>query len=321
VPARTPFTLGVLAAVLCVSVSACSLVGGSHDRSSRAAGAPGASTTQPGPALTATGTAPRVALRFRLRRGSTEQVAITTDVGVTQPGPAGPQTVDPPPVVQTLRFRVGSVASDGTAEINFEVVEADVGRGNALSDAEIATYRHALGALKGIRGSGTLSPLGQFRVGQLGVPADLSPSVRSQVDALRNQVSGLAPTLPSEPVGVGASWTATTATSVGGATVHQSVTYTVTAIDRNKISYRSATTATAARQPLALPGLPDGTVATLVSAALAGTGTGTLDLASVASTSSTTATGTQAIEISTATAAASTTTQQVTATTRSQPVP
>jgi hypothetical protein len=321
-PARTAFFVAVLAAVLAVAGSGCSLVDGGHDRSSnlrRSAGDPTPSTGA-GPTLSTAGSAPRVALRFRLRRGSTAQVAITTDVGVTQAGPAGPQTVDPPPVVQTLRFRVGTVASDGSAEVAFEVTGADVGRGNALSAAEVATYRDALGVLKGIHGTGTLSPLGQFRVDQLAVPPGVSPSVRSQVDALRNQVSNLAPVLPSDAVGVGGSWTAATTTTVGGATVQQSVTYTVTAVDGDRIAYRSMTTATAARQPLALPGLPAGTVATLVSSTLTGTGTGTLDLTSVASKATTVASGTQVVEVATGTGSPTTATQQLTTSSRSQPL-
>lgn len=320
-PARTALAIGALVALLGLIAGACSLVGHSDstNRATSTTVATSTSTTAPGPALTATGAAPLIALRFRLRAGTTQTVAVTTDVGVTEMEPQGPQTVDPPPVIQTLRFRVGSVARDGTARVSFRVIGVEIGRGNALSDAETATYREALGSLMGIGGSGRLSPLGQFRVDRLSVPADVGPSVRSQVATLRNQVSELAPALPSQPVGVNASWTTKTTTSLGGATVNQSVTYTVTAIDGDRIAYRSTSTATASRQPLAFSGLPDGTVATLASSNLIGTGSGTLDLTSVAAVSSTTISGTQVIEVATGAAPPTSTTQNITVATRSQP--
>ncbi len=320
VPVRTVFALGAAVILLGLTGGACSLADRSPDAGrSGTTEAPSTPATAPGPTLTTAGAAPRVVLRFRFRPGMTQTVAVTTDVGVTETEPQGPQTVDPPPVVQTLQFRVDSVATDGTARITFRVTKADVGRGNALSETEAAAYRNALQSLVGIRGSGQLSPLGQFEVADLSVPAGVGPSVRSQVDTLRNQVSNLAPVLPSEPVGVGASWTAETTTSLGGATVSQAVSYTVTAVDGDHISYRSTSSATASRQPLALTGLPDGTVASLVSSDLTGTGTGTLDLTSVVSASSTATAGTQVIEVAAGDAPPTSTSQRIMITTRSRP--
>lgn len=314
---RAPTTL-LLGAILIATI------GGAGCASSDRATAPPTSATTTtttvvdGPELIESGSAPLVSLRLKLTKGSKQDLVVTTDVGVSEDGPAGPQTVDPPPVVQTIRLRVGAVAADGTARVSFEVIDATVGRGNALTPAEDLTYTAALAGLRGIGGSGRLSPQGHLDAVELSLPTDVGPSVRAQVASLRSQITRLTPSLPNEPVGVGGSWSSESTTSLGGATVTQSVTTTITAITGDQVSYRSTTRSTAARQPLPAVGLPTGTTATLASSELNGTGTGTLDLATLASTSSTTASGTQVIEFQPADGPSTSSAQRLAVATRSE---
>lgn len=317
-----------LGALVLVAASVCGCTTGS--RSSFAPEpAPGVSTSttsttsttieRSAPKLTTNGSAPRVALRLTPVSGSSEEVAITTDLAIFED--TGPQTVDPPPVVQIIRVRVGDVAADGGAAVSFGVTDVTVGRGNALTAAEQLTYTAELAKLVGIRGSGRLSPSGRFDAGRLSVPDGIGPSTRAQVQTLGAQVAQLAPSLPADPVGVGASWTAEATTVLGGATVVQSTTTTVTAIDGPRVSYTSTTRSRADRQPLTLAGLPAGTSATLASSELTGTGSGVLDLTRVTSASTTQASGTQVVEVRTGDGTVTSTAQRLTVATRSEPRP
>lgn len=318
---RSSLGAGTVLVALATSLTGCSRV--HHDdpttptSTTTTAPAP-ATTVVPGPLLVSAGAEPQQKLRLRLTAASTTTLAITTDLAVIQDAASGPQTVDPPPIVQTLRQRVGRVRPDGTSAITFRVMTVGIGEDNALTPSESLELTTALQPLRGIRGSGRLTPQGRVSDVRFTVPPGLPTSVASQVSTLRSQVESLAASLPTEAVGVGGSWRTDSTTVLGGVTVKQAVTTRITAIEGDIVRYSATSTALAARQPLPPSDLPAGATATLASSSLTGTAEGELDLRSLRATSTTSLAGTQVVEVQRPGSPVATLHQRVAVTTRSE---
>ena len=136
----------------------------------------------------------------------------------------------------------------------------------------------------GFEATGTVTPLGELIDLEFTGTEDLTAALAAQLAALEGQLAALGPSLPAEPVGIGASWRSTASRSVGGAEVESTSIVTVTALDERSLGYTTTVATTAEPQDIALDGLPDGTTARLVSSDLTGSSTGTMGLDAISVT-------------------------------------
>ncbi len=251
------------------------------------------------PELLDAGDEPRQALRVAYTEGDEAQITFTSDLQVTQQSGGRTQRLDSPPIAQTLTSTVGRVGDDG-AEVTIRIDDiAAKGKGTGLGEDELAALDDELEPMVGVEGTGLVTPLGELEGFAFDVPEGVSDTVAAQLDALMEQVPALGPALPSEPVGVGASWRTTSTTSAGGAEVETVSTITVTSISDGVLGYTSTIRTSAEPQDIALAGLADGTTARLESSDLQGSTTGSMGLARVALTLRTKLGGAQQLTLTT----------------------
>lgn len=298
----------VAAAVLVLggALSGCSLFGSDDG---------GSTTTEPRPTTTTTaapvtrstppelldpGEEPRQALRVAYVEGQQAVVTFTSDLAVTQESEGRTQRLDSPPITQTLTYTVGA-STDAGSELTIRIdAVAAKGKGTDLTAEEVAALDEQLAPLVGLEATAVATPLGELEDLAFDPPDGLDDAVTAQLDALAEQLPALGPALPSEDVGVGASWRTVSTTQLGGAEVTTTSTVTVTAIADGVVSYTTAIQTSADAQDLDLAGLAEGTSARLGSSDLQGTATGSLGLDRVLLELRTRLTGTQAITLDSA---------------------
>ena len=244
------------------------------------------------------GAAPRQELRLRLTQGAKATIALTVDLNVTQQSAGTDQALNGPPVTETIEFTVGKVQGDH-AEISFRFADVAVDRtGSGLTDAEYLTVTADTQALIGLGGRGQVTDRGVFSNLTYDHSPDLDPAVQASLRQFEGQVDTLTPTLPEEPLGVGARWQATDTITASGISVDQVTTYEVTELTAEQVSYTAVVKQSAAAQDADLADLPVGTTARLLSADLTGSTTGTHSFTGLIASGISTLKGVQVIDLS-----------------------
>jgi len=300
---RRPLLVGGAVLALAGGLAGCGLFG-SDGRAATTTPAPTTTTTTAPPVagseppeLIHPGAEPRQPLRVAYTEGDEAVVTFTSDLAVTQETKGRTQRLDSPPVTQTLTYTVGTTTSAGSKlTIRIDAIAAK-GKGTDLTDEQLDALDDELAPLVGLEATATATPLGELEDLAFEAPDGLSDALAAQLDALEEQLPAIGPALPSEPVGVGASWRTVGTTNVGGAEVETTSTVTVTAIEDGLLSYTSTIETSAGPQDLAFGGLAGGTTARLASSDLRGTATGSLGLDRVAIALRTRLSGTQELTL------------------------
>ena len=121
-----------------------------------------------------------------------------------------------------------------------------------------------------------MQPHGQIGAAKLEMKVGADPEIDASVRGLAESILRAAVVLPTEPVGLGAEWSATQSFDQMGTKVTETVTYTLTALEAEGATFDVEVTQTAPPGPFAAPGLPDGSTAVLESLETSGRGELTL---------------------------------------------
>ncbi len=261
-------------------------------------GSAGTPTTVAGPVvpeLLEPGAEPRQALRFTFTEGAVTTADLTVETDVEQSVGGRTQSLDTPPIVQTMAITTDRVTDQG-AELSFEVTAASVDRTETgLDPSALDDMDAAVADLVGLAGAMTVSDTGAASDVSYEIPDDADEQTTTLLEQLEGQVAGLTVPLPTEPVGVGARWQATTPFRSSGIVVEQTTTYEITAIEGTSVTYAATVEQTGERQDIELGGVE----AELVSSDVQGTAEGTIALDAPIAPSSSTLSGRQVIAVST----------------------
>jgi hypothetical protein len=218
------------------------------------------------PASTATdvtlldaGSAPRRVLRYAFTKGASESVSMRQQLGLAMEmnGMALPaQSI--PATLMTLKIDVTDVTADGTADVAITIERVDLDTVNT-EPMMVAQMRPALASLGGVTMNYRMTPSGQ--VSSLALAANAPPQLQA-AQAL-GSTEQLSVALPTEPVGVGARWTASRAVEQNGLTIRQDMEYTVRSLAADSVVLDLVLVQSAKDQAINLPGLPPGGAATL----------------------------------------------------------
>ncbi|MGN6106426.1 MAG: hypothetical protein ACTHU0_15075 [Kofleriaceae bacterium] len=161
-------------------------------------------------------------LRYSGKAGGKQQVELAMDFSAKQSVGAQSQEQVIPTIVLAGEAETKAVEADGKAEYAFTVTGIDARDvpGSSLPAAEFKSK--ALGSLTGLVIGGTLAPNGIGGETKLRIekPDPMSASALELVHATLPSW----PVLPDQPVGVGAKWQATTATTLADKVVVTQVT-------------------------------------------------------------------------------------------------
>lgn len=153
------------------------------------------------------GEGPRTQLRFRPLAGSVQRIAARSELGTTLRDGGPRKQLPPPPGIQLiLRTEILRVDPDGVAHHRFVIEQVDLLVRDGTPVATVEALRAELEPLPGLAGEGRVAADGRTLHSGFDVPDSLSPPLRRPIEELTTALGGLGTVLPSEPVGLGASW-------------------------------------------------------------------------------------------------------------------
>jgi hypothetical protein len=227
------------------------------------------------------GTEPRKQLRFHPKAGDKQSMVMTMKIGMgVTVGDMPEQTIKLPTMKLVMEMTVKDVASSG--DITYDIVTSDA----SVSDepdviAQVAeAMKNAVGGMKGVGGTGTITSRGISKGTDIKVPAGADPQVKQFVEQMKETMSRIASPLPEEAVGAGAKWDIKMQIKSQGMTLNQDATYELVTIEGDRCAAKTSVTQTAANQKIQNPLMP-GTKVDLTKLMGQGTGEVTFDLGQI----------------------------------------
>ena len=218
------------------------------------------------------GAEPRKGLRLHPSPGDKQTLHLTLKMAIeTKMGEMQSQAMKLPAMTMTMDTTVKDVSDKG--DITYELVMgettlADDPGGNAQL-AEL--MKTALGGIKGMSGTGTVSSRGLAKGMEFKVPTGVDAQTRQVMDQMRDSFSSIAAPLPEEAVGPGARWEAKIPIRSQGMTIDQTGTSELVSIEGDRLTTKSTFTQRASNQKVESPAMP-GLKVDLIK--MNGTGTG-----------------------------------------------
>lgn len=287
---RTKRLLGSAAIALVVALGTAGCGGGGDDDDSKPA-APLTSTTAGGdsragsgdkatpdqaPVVTLidAGAEPRKPLRLALVQGSKLRAALTLKFGIQLEADGKPLPSNAiPPIRVDLATTVTEVRSNGDARVAFAYERIEVVDDGTAEKAVVEQVRASgIDKLANVKGETTITPRGLSVDNSIDVPEDLPPTLKQVVDQLSQQTGNLTVPFPEEAVGTGATWSATTTTTVGGVKAKLVLAYGLRELKGDQYALDVSYEQTADPQKAEFPGVPPGTTVQLKDLLIKGKG-------------------------------------------------
>ncbi len=203
------------------------------------------------------GEEPRVARKYELKAGKTENVSITMRSTMSQEIPGQPAASQSQPgMVFALALTPQARADSGDFPIKVTFSRAELLPAADLDPNQVKQMAQAFKMLVG-QAAG-------FKLGSHGTVSGFSLAneqlARSELGALAQQtLEGLFVVLPEEPIGKGAKWEETGTTRQDGVAVTTTTTYTLKDVTPDGMAIAVVTKRKAPAQPMADPRAPKGT--------------------------------------------------------------
>ncbi len=183
------------------------------------------------------GAEPRSPLRYQLQAGDRHDATLTMNTTVsTQMG----DRPFPAPTIPTLEFDLHTLIQDPpSADLFAYTLTYDQVRAVNASEVDpelLAAFEPMLNTLQGIGVRVTMDAIGTLESMQVALPDDADPVMRSVLEQLPQSMGQLSFPLPTEALGVGAQWRATSQMTIGPLAMEQTVIYTLVAREGDRLT-------------------------------------------------------------------------------------
>ena len=184
------------------------------------------------------GQKPRVLLAFDAKPGGRESMVMELDIDQTQVlDDLIVQQVVLPTMVFEMIFEHDEEQAAGSISSSFGVVSTDLAMREGVPPGVIDAIRPGFAGMVGLRGRQVVLTNGRVVEAEIhdnpALPAEIAQSMDQMVDSMKNvQIP-----FPLEPVGVGAMWDVSSTIPLQAMTIEQVTSYTVTAIDGDRITF------------------------------------------------------------------------------------
>jgi len=218
------------------------------------------------------GAEPRVTLAFKPAKELNQLSRLTIKSSKEQVSGAGERmSMNMPALTLELGCQVNELDEAGKAKV-IETLHRSAVNGGADSDPnQVEMFRQTYAQLEGMKSEAEIKSTGE----RVTTDATANPTGGGNVGDV---TASFAMILPTEPVGVGAKWDVDSNVDQQGLKLSMKFTYEVVALEGDKISVKIVMDGESPSQELALPNLPPGAKAELLSAGLSGEGTADYDL-------------------------------------------
>jgi len=199
------------------------------------------------------GKPPRKALRSSFEPGNKEKLQVKSDwVVITGFGPLIQSKSVMPSMVYEVETDVAESTEEGT-RFNFRVKKAATRSKGDIPPQQLEFVKKAAESLQAIAGSFSINPRGMVEAFTMPVPAGATLFVYDMVEQIERAVRLASLPLPEEPVGKGATWTASQLTMRRGARSRQTSTFKLMSAKgervRAKVTYELSTPKQRIRMP------------------------------------------------------------------------
>lgn len=220
------------------------------------------------------GAEPRQTLRLALSEGSTQHATMTMqmDMSMAVNGKAQP-TSSVPPIQMGMAVSISRVEDDGdiTAQFHYDHLKV-LGAGKAATQVEAA-----LEPLARMNGTVRTTARGELIDADFDVPDDLDPTMKSLLDSIEEQLGNIVVPLPTEPVGIGATWTVHTESTIGGIKAGIDYDYELVGREGDRWVLRVGYAQTVQEQDADLPNMPAGATTHVSASTINGSGRTVVD--------------------------------------------
>lgn len=228
-------------------------------------------------ALLDDGVEPRSRFRYPTSPPPPQKMALTLRLSMNMDAPGSPI---PAVTMPGLRLIVELKAAKraGGLEVRFQVSDADLIDIDGAHAGLLASMRRDVDRLTRLSGFLAIDTRGFVSDVELSAPDDLGQQSQQFVSSMRLAMTQLAVPMPAEPIGVGGKWQIEQTIDQDGIEVVQKSFYQLTGIDDSRLLIRTETVQTGDKQAAAVPGLPAGVSAEVISLSGAGRGEIEIDL-------------------------------------------
>lgn len=215
----------------------------------------GDSPADPQVTLLAAGDNPQQ-LRLKLQKGQSVTAEMVMKMAMKMEiNGMKPPEVALPPTRMLMDMKVVDAQPD-LYSYTFEVTEAAPMETKGVQPMVMEAMKKALNNAKGLKGKGSVDSRGMNKGASFELPPNMDPQTRQLMDGMRDAVGRMSAPLPKEPVGVGGKWKVVQQLKQNGMTLDQTATYTVKAIDGDKVTLDVAVEMDAKPQEVKAPGMP-----------------------------------------------------------------
>jgi hypothetical protein len=216
--------------------------------------------------LLGTGTEPKQELRFKpaVNAKQTMTVTLTMDMASSLEGQPLPKLKIPTSVMK-MEGTVTQVDANGDIHYQLSYTDADVVADSTVEPELANTLRSAIKKIVGLKSSFVIDNRGQLKSSNVSLPEGLDPMTKQLSEQLINSLSQLSTPAPTEAVGIGAKWRASSSLNIGGVNLSQTTLYELVSRQDNVTTLNTTVEQQGELQNLPTPGLPNGMVLTLKS--------------------------------------------------------
>jgi hypothetical protein len=225
------------------------------------------------------GAEPRKVLRFHPKAGDKQSMVLTMKIGMAvRAGEMPEQQIKLPTIKLAMDLTIKDVGTNGDITYNIVTTDASITEEPDVIAQVAEAMKNAMGAMKGVGGTGTVSSRGISQGADIKAPEGADPQVNQFVEQMKEMMGRVVPPLPEEPVGAGAKWETKMPVKSQGVSLNQSVSLQLVSIDGERGTAKTSITQTAPHQKIQNPMMP-GTTVDLTKMTAHGTGEMTFDLA------------------------------------------
>jgi hypothetical protein len=183
------------------------------------------------------GAEPRSPVRYQLQVGDRHDATLSMNTTVSTR--VGDRLV-PTPTIPALEFDLHTLIQDSPNPELFRYTltydEARAINAPAVDSELLAIFEPMLDTLQGLGVRVMMDAIGTVESMQVMLPDDADPVMRSVLEQLPQSMGQLSFPLPTEALGVGAQWRATSQVTMGPLAMEQTVTYTLVAREGDRLT-------------------------------------------------------------------------------------
>lgn len=239
---------------------------------SKAADAPGSKTRV---VVHDAGAEPRSRLRLAVAQGTNQHATMTMQMNMEMSvdGRQAP-TNKVPPIQMGMAVSFPEVAKNGDVTATFKYDHLKVLGSGAMKKQMLI----GLKPLEKVHGTVKTSATGALIDADFAIPGDMDPTMKTLLSSLKEQFANVMVPFPSEPVGVGATWTVHNEVAIDGIKAAADYNYQLLERQGDRVVLRTDYVQTYLEQDADIPTLPTGVTAHVHESKVNGAGRSEVDL-------------------------------------------